>query len=58
MKTIYIASGYNSWTQKTIHKAFATRQEADKFLEGLTSPMLQALKYKNTADLVTNLLRG
>lgn len=58
MKTVYIASGYNSWTHKTVHKAFATKTEADKFLEGLTNPMLQAIKYKNTADLVSSLLKG
>ena len=57
MKTLYIASGYNSWTQKTVHRAFFAKKEAEKFLEGLTDPILQALKYKNTADLVTSLLK-
>jgi hypothetical protein len=57
MKKIYIASGYNSYTNKTLIKAFSTDTEADKFLEGLTDPRIQVLAYKSTLELVNNLIK-
>jgi hypothetical protein len=57
MKKIYIASGYNSFTHKTLIKAFSTDTEADKFLEGLTDPRIQVLTYKSTLELVNHLIK-
>jgi hypothetical protein len=58
MKKIYIASGFNSWTNKQITKAFLTEKEADSFLEGLSNPYLQVLTYKSTAELINQFLKG
>lgn len=58
MKKIYVASGFNSWTNKQLTKAFLTEKEADSFLEGLTNPYLQVLTYKSTVDLLNQFLRG
>jgi hypothetical protein len=57
MKKLYIASGYNSWTNKELIRAFSSETEADKFLENLTNPHIQVFSYKSTADLA-NLLLG
>lgn len=57
MKKIYIATGYNSYTQQTLLKAFTSQAEADKFLEGLTDPRINVMGYKSTADLVNKLLK-
>jgi hypothetical protein len=56
MNKIYIGSGYNSWTNKEHIRAFKTEKEADSFINGLTEPHIQAINYKNTADLVNHLL--
>lgn len=58
MKRVYIAKGYNSWTNQEILRAFSTESEADKFIEGLTNPHIQILSYKSTAQLITFLLTG
>lgn len=56
MKKLYIASGYNSWTNKELIKAFTTEQDADKFLDGLTNPHMQIVGYKSTVDLMNHFL--
>jgi hypothetical protein len=56
MRKIYIATGYNSWANKELHKAFNTAQEADQFLNGLTNPHLVVMSYKSTAQLANTLL--
>lgn len=56
MKKVYIAKGYNSFTNKELIKAFSTEKEANAFLEGLTDPHLQVLGYKTTTQLVNSLL--
>ena len=56
MNRIYIAKGYNSWTNKEILKAFQSEQEADSFIQGLTDPHIQVIGYKNTTQLVNTLL--
>jgi hypothetical protein len=58
MKTIYIASGFNSLSNKSMVRAFATKGEADQFLQGLTDPILQVMTYKNTVDLLNAFLKG
>lgn len=57
MKKIYIATGYDSYAQKTMLKAFTSQAEADKYLEGLTDPRINVMMYKSTADLVNKLLK-
>jgi hypothetical protein len=56
MKKIYIATGYNSWTNKELHRAFKTEQEADEFLNGLTDPHLVVMSYQSTTQLANALL--
>lgn len=56
MKKVYIARGYNSWTNKTMAKAFASEKEADAFVQGLTDPHIQVLGYKSTAQLLNYFL--
>lgn len=56
MKTIYIATGYNSFTNKQLTRAFTTETEADQFLQGLTDPRLNVISYNSTAQLVNKLL--
>lgn len=56
MKNLYIARGYNSWTNKELHRAFETEQEADQFISGLTDPHLVVMSYKSTVQLANVLL--
>jgi hypothetical protein len=58
MKKLYIASGYNSYTNKEIRQAFNSEAEADKFLDGLTDPRIQVIAYKSTVELINHLLKG
>lgn len=58
MRKIYIATGYNSWTNKQLHRAFETEQEADQFINGLTDPHLVVMNYKSTTELVNALLNN
>jgi hypothetical protein len=58
MKKIYIAKGYNSWTNNQVWKAFSTENEADAFIEGLTDPHIHVMAYKSTTQLVNALLNS
>jgi hypothetical protein len=58
MRKIFIAKGYNSYTNQELIKAFATEQEADKFLEGLTDPRINIMSYKSTAQLINHFIKG
>lgn len=58
MKKIYIAKGYNSWTNNQIWQAFSTKNEADFWLQGLTDPHIVIMAYKSTTQLVNVLLKG
>ena len=55
---LYIAKGYNSYTNKQLLKAFSSEAEANQFLNGLTDPRLEVMSYRSTVDLVNNLLKG
>lgn len=55
---IYIAEGYNSYTNKAIKKAFSSELEAKDFIEGLTDPKIQAISFNSTVGLVNILLKG
>jgi hypothetical protein len=58
MNKVYIANGYNSYTNKELIRAFQTEQEADSFISGLTDPHIHIIKYKSTTELVNHLLQG
>jgi hypothetical protein len=58
MKKLFIAKGYNSYTNQELIKAFATEQEADKFLEGLTDPHITIMSYKSTLQLINHFFKG
>ena len=58
MKKLFIANGYNSYTNQELIKAFATEQEADKFLEGLTDPHITVMSYKSTLQLINHFFKG
>ena len=58
MKRIFIATGYNSWTNKDVLRAFSSDNEANSFIEGLTNPKIQVFSYKSTLDLVNALLKA
>ena len=57
MVKVFIASGYNSWTNKTITKAFLAPSDADEFLNGLTEPVLQVFNAKSYIDLLNEFLK-
>lgn len=56
MNRLYIAKGYNSWTNKEVLRAFNTEQEADTFIQGLTDPHIHIMGYKSITQLVNTLL--
>jgi hypothetical protein len=56
MNKVYIAKGYNSWTNKELIRAFTNEAEADKFMENLTEPHITVMSYKSTVQLVNTLL--
>jgi len=58
MKKLYIAKGYNSWTNREILRAFNSEPEADAFIQGLTDPHIHIMTYKSTTQLVNALLNG
>jgi hypothetical protein len=53
---MYIARGYNSWTQKESVRAFSTEKAADCFIQGLTDPKIQVIRYKSSAQLLNFLI--
>jgi hypothetical protein len=57
MKKLFIAKGYNSYTNQELIKAFATEHEADKFLEGLTNPRINIMSYKSTVQLMNHFFK-
>jgi hypothetical protein len=58
MKKLYIAAGYNSYTNKEIRQAFNSKAEADKFLDGLTDPRIHVIAYKSTIELINHFIKG
>jgi hypothetical protein len=58
MKKLYIASGYNSFTNKDTRKAFNKEIEADQFISGLTDPHIQVISYKSTVELINYYLKA
>lgn len=58
MIKVFIATGYNSYTNNQISKAFLAPSDADQFLEGLTDPKLIEFKHKSYIDLLNEFLKG
>ena len=58
MKKLYIASGYNSFTNKDMRKAFNNENDADQFIDGLTDPHIQVITYKSTVELINYYLKA
>ena len=58
MKKLYIASGYNSFTDKDMRKAFNNENDADQFISGLTDSHIQVITYKSTVELINYYLKA
>jgi hypothetical protein len=58
MIKVFIATGYNSYNNKQLARAFLTPSDADQFLEGLTDPKLIEFKHKSYIDLLNEFLKG
>lgn len=58
MVKVFIATGYNSWTNKQLTKAFLVPSEAEQFIQGLTNPSLNIFTAKSYIDLLNTFLRG
>ena len=58
MKTIYIASGWNSWTNKAIVRAFSDYTKAALFVSGFTDSDIKKVRYQSTVDLANLLLKA
>lgn len=56
MNKVFIASGYNSWTNKPSSRAFSTEQEANSFINELTDPRIHTITYNTVIDLTNYLL--
>lgn len=57
MNKLYFASGYNSWTNKTLKRVFKTYIEAKLFCEGLTDPTIKFYNADNQVDAFNLILR-
>ena len=57
MNSIYLAKGYNSWTNKAIKRIFKDYTEAHSFLEGLTDSSVKMYSADNFIEAVNLLLR-
>ena len=58
MVKVFIATGYNSYTHKTLTKAFLVPSEAEHFIEGLTNPSINVFKAKSYMELLNSFLKG
>ena len=57
MTRLYLAKGYNSWTQNAIKRVFKQYEEAQQFCEGLTDPIIKVYNADNAEDAFNLLLR-
>lgn len=57
MVKVFIATGYNSYTQKTMTKAFLVPSDAEQFIEGLTEPSVNIFTAKSYIDLLNSFLK-
>lgn len=58
MVKVFIATGYNSYTNKQLARAFLSPSDADQFLEGLTNPILSTFTANSYIDLLNEFLKG
>jgi hypothetical protein len=57
MRGLYLARGHNSWTNHTLKRVFKTKDEADRFCEGLTDSSVKFYNADNQVDAFNLLLR-
>ena len=57
MRGLYLARGYNSWTNHTLKRVFKTYEEANRFCEGLTDSKVKFYNADNQVDAFNLLLR-
>jgi len=57
MVKVFIATGYNSYTHKTMTKAFLVPSDAEQFIEGLTEPSVNVFTAKSYIDLLNSFLK-
>lgn len=57
MVKVFIATGYNSYTHKTLTRAFLAPSEAEAFIEGLTAPSVNIFKAKSYLELLNTFLK-
>ena len=57
MRGLYLARGYNSWTNATLKRVFKTYEEAHSFCEGLTDSSVKFYNADNQVDAFNLLLR-
>jgi len=57
MYKLYLAKGYNSWTNRALKRVFKTYEEAHKLCEGLTDSSVNFYNADNQVDAFNLLLR-
>ena len=58
MVKVFIAQGYNSYTNKQLVKAFLVPTDAEQFLKGLTDPKFKSIIAKSYIDVLNMFLKG
>jgi hypothetical protein len=58
MIKVFVANGYNSYTNKQLKRAFLAPSEAEQFLVGLTDPKVNILTAKSYIDLINDFIGG
>jgi hypothetical protein len=57
MIKIFIAKGYDSYSHKTLTKAFLTPSDAEAYLINLTDPSVNVFTAKSYIDLINSFLK-
>jgi len=58
MAKIFIATGYDSYTHKTMNKAFLTPSDADAYIVNLTDPSINVFTAKSYIEIINSFLKG
>jgi hypothetical protein len=58
MVRVFLAKGYNSYTNKQLTRAFLVPTDAEQFLVGLTDPKVNILTAKSYIDLINDFIGG
>jgi hypothetical protein len=58
MVKVFLASGYNSYTNKQLTRAFLVPTDAEQFLGGLTDPKFKSVMASSYIALINDLLKG